>query len=332
MTRQLPHSRARLTASGAVLVLAATALTGCGGGSSSGTDSKGRRLEKPDLTVAGLPLTDGAALHIAQRRGLFRKEGLNVRIQPVQQSIQALPALAKGQVDIVSSANYVTVLQAAEKGTLAPRVLADGATVSPHMMDVLTLPDSGIKDAGDLKGSKVAVNIRNNIQSLTLDSILQRRKAPSPQYQQIPFPQMGVALEKGQVDAAHVSEPFASDLKRKYHARTVVDGGAVPARGLPVSGYVSTSQFAKRNPHTAAAFQRAISAAQSVADRDRGAVERVLPSYAQIKPAQARTIKLPDYPARNSPARLDRLGQLMTRQGLLKHQPDTAQLFGQPAT
>ena len=329
MTRQLPHTAVRLATSVTVLALTTAILAGCGG-DSSGTDSKGGKLEKDTLTVAGLPLTDGAALHIAQQRGLFEKEGLTVRIQPVQQSIQALPALAKGQVDVVSSANYVTILQAREKGTLSPRILADGATLTPHMMDVLTLPGSKIEDAGDLKGKKVSVNILNNIQSLTLDSILADRKAGPPKYRQIPFPQMGVALEKGQVDAVHAAEPFATDLKRKLKARTVVDGGARPAKGLPVSGYVSTAKFTEENPRAAAAFQRAIARAQAMAGKDRGAVEKVLPSYAKIKPAQARTIKLPGYPAATDPARLDRLAGLMERDGLLKKKPDARALLFQP--
>ncbi|MGW8375771.1 ABC transporter substrate-binding protein [Streptomyces sp. ODS28] len=330
MSRQHPHTPSTLAIPGTALALVLT-LTSCGGGSTSATDSTGKKLEKPSLTVAGLPLTDGAPLHIAQERGLFKKEGLDVRIQPVQQSIQALPALAKGQVDVVSSANYVTILQAAEKHTLEPRILADGATVAPHMMDVLALPDSGIKDAKDLKGKKVSVNILNNIQSLTLNSILDEQKAGRPSYRQIPFPQMGVALEKGRVDAVHASEPFATDIKEKLGARTVQDGGAPPAKGLPVSGYVSTAKFAERNPRTAAAFRRAIEKAQAIAAKDRKAVEKVLPSYAKIPPDRARAIALPDYPTATDPARLDKLGELMADQGLLKKQPDTAKLLPRPA-
>ncbi|NLU69383.1 ABC transporter substrate-binding protein [Streptomyces sp. HNM0574] len=312
-------------------VVSALLLTACGG---SGRQENKGGLEKSTVTVAGLPLTDGAALHIAQRRGLFEKEGLKVRIQPVQQSIQALPALAKGQVDVISSANYVTFLQAGEKGTLAPRVLAEGATLSPHMMDVVVPRGSRIKDARDLAGKNVSVNVLNNIQSLTLDHILREgqdgKGAKGPEYRQIPFPQMGVALEKGQVDAAHLAEPFLSEVKRDLGARTVVDGGAAPAEGLPISGYVTTEEFTQRNPRTAAAFQRAVRAAQAIAAKDRGAVEQVLPGYARIKPEEARRITLPGYPRTTSTARLQRLADLMTEQGLLKRKADAASLVHSP--
>ncbi|MEU2774414.1 ABC transporter substrate-binding protein [Streptomyces sp. NPDC007162] len=90
-----------------LLAAAALVLAGCdsGGGSQS---SDGRQ----QLTVPALPLTDSAALYLARDRGLFAKEGLDVHIEPVQQSIPALPALLKGQVDVIASANHVTYLQA----------------------------------------------------------------------------------------------------------------------------------------------------------------------------------------------------------------------------
>src|SRR5881392_1762606 len=116
-------------------------MTACG---ASGSDDSGGGQDS-QVTVAALPLTDSAALYIARDRGLFKKEGLDVRIQPVQQSIQALPALSKGQVDVIASANYVTYLQVYDKGTLDVRILAEGARVAPHMMDVLVPKDSAIK-------------------------------------------------------------------------------------------------------------------------------------------------------------------------------------------
>lgn len=326
MGLQLPYRMNKLVA----WVLAgflAVAVSGCG--SSSTSDGK-TGLEKKTVTVAGLPLADAAGVHIAQQRKLFEKEGLKVRIRPVQQSIQALPALAKGQVDVIAGANYVTLLQAREKGTLQPRVLADGATLSRRMMGVLAMPGSGIKSAEDLKGKKVAVNILNNIQSLTLDTIVTERTGGSRSgihYRQIPFPQMGVALEKRQVDAAHVAEPFLTDIERKSGARLVADGGGGPVAHLPISGYVTTKRFAEKNPRTAAAFQRALFKAQKIAAADRGNVEKVLPGYARIDAKSAKTIGLPGYPSTNSEKRLNRLTSLMKDAGLLRKEADAGAFF-----
>ncbi|MEV0221663.1 ABC transporter substrate-binding protein [Streptomyces sp. NPDC050704] len=313
----------------AAVIALAMAVVACGGDSDdSGSGGEGGNgLERSSITVAALPLADDAPLYLAQSRGLFEKEGLDVRIQPVQQSIQALPALAKGQVDVIASANYVTFLQAHEKGTLDVRVLAEGARVAPHMMDVLVPEDSDIRSVADLKGKKVAVNILNNIQSLTLNAILDERGAGRPEYRQIAFPQMGPALEKGQVDAVHAAEPFNSAIQGELNARVLVDGGSAPVESIPISGYVTTGRYAAENPKTAAAFQRVIAAAAKLATRDQQAVRAELPKYAKVTDDQAESIRLPAYPATTDVDQLSRLTRLMKEQGLLKKAIDPGTLL-----
>src|SRR3954469_20118289 len=220
----LRRLRAGIASPVAVLAALTLLLAACGDDGDSA--STGGGLTK--LRVAALPLTDSAALYLARDRGLFKKEGLDVTIQPVQQSIQALPALAKGQVDVIASANYVTFLQADEKGTLDVRILAEGVRVTPHMMDVLVPKDSAVKSVADLAGKKAAVNILNNIQSLTLNAILDAKGVGRPVYRQIAFPQMGPALERHQVDAVHAVEPFDSAIQGDLKARVLLDGASAP--------------------------------------------------------------------------------------------------------
>ncbi|MDI3407039.1 ABC transporter substrate-binding protein [Streptomyces cavernicola] len=327
MQAQLGSIRGKLTASTAALAGLALLAAGCSGDADGRSGGRAGGLEKTTVTVAALPLVDVAPLHIALQRKLFEKEGLTVRIKPVQQSVQALPALANGQLDIIAGANYVTFLQAREKGTLEPRILAEGATLSPGMMDVVVPKDSPVKSAADLKGRSVAVNILNNIQSLTFDAVLAEDEAGPVKYRQIPFPQMGVALEEKQVDAAHVVEPFLTDVKKKIGARVVAEGGASPVEGLPISGYVSTDTFAEKNPRTAAAFRRAVRTAQALAERDRAAVDAVLPGYARISPERARALTLPGFPDGSDPRRMRKLIDLMVREKLLKEAVDPAELM-----
>ncbi|MFS8197381.1 ABC transporter substrate-binding protein [Streptomyces sp. CWNU-52B] len=323
------RSTGKLIAFAIALVLT---VVSCGGDSDdadsgSGTGGGGKGLEKSSVTVAALPLADNATLYLARDRGLFKKEGLEVRIQPVQQSIQALPALSKGQVDVIASANYVTFLQAHEKGTLDLRILSEGARVAPHMMDVLVAKDSDIRSVADLKGKKVAVNILNNIQSLTLNAILGRQGAGRPEYRQIAFPQMGAALEKGQVDAVHAVEPFDSAIQKQLDARVLVDGGAAPVESIPISGYVTTGDYAAENPKTAAAFQRAIAGAARIATQDQDAVRAELPKYTKVTADEAESLRLPAYPQTSDVSQLRRLTELMKEQGLLKKEIDPGTLL-----
>ncbi|MFJ9036867.1 ABC transporter substrate-binding protein [Streptomyces sp. NPDC102406] len=313
------RTREAAVAAAALMLLVAA----CGDGESQ--DSGGG--QQNHVTVAALPLTDTAALYIARDRGLFEKEGLEVGIRPVQQSLQALPALTKGQVDVIAGANYVTFLQAHEKGTLDVRILAEGVRTAPHMMDVLVPKDSAVKSPADLKGKTVAVNLLNNIQTLTLNAILDERGAGRPTYRQIAFPQMGPALERGQVDAVHAVEPFDSAIRSDLEARIVLDGGASPVEALPISGYVTTARYAKKNPGTAAKFRRAIEAASKIAARNPSAVRTELPKYTKVTAAQATSLGLPAYPSTADPAQFSRLVRLMRDQGLSKKAVDPSTLL-----
>ena len=306
-------------------------LAGCGDSESSSGGANG--LEKDTITVAALPLADNVAVYLAQQEKLFEKEGLKVEIEPVQQSTKAIPALVKGDVHVIAGANYVSFLQANEQGTLDLSVLAEAASMTSHMMDALVMPDSDIKTAKDLEGKKVAVNILNNIQSLTLDAILKANNAdPSKvEYVQVPVPQMATALEQGQVDAIHTVEPFTSATEKNLGAHVAVDGGAEPVTNTPIAGYVSTQKFAKENPKTAAAFQRAMFAAQKIASEDRKKVEDILPTYTKIDAKVASVITLPGYPTSLNTTRMQKVVDLMDSAKLLKEKPDLKAILFQPS-
>jgi NitT/TauT family transport system substrate-binding protein len=310
------------------IVLIASLAAACGGSESSASNG----LEKKTVTVAALPVVDTAGLHVAVQQKFFDAEGLRVQIKPVAQSIQALPALKTGQVDVIAGGNYVTFLQAQAQRALDLCILAAGAAVAPRFMAVRTMPGSSIRQPRDLQGRTVAVNILNNIQSLTLNEILKANNIDpaTVKYRAIPFPQMGAALQKGQVDAVHTAEPFGTDIQRKLDARLVLDGGTGPVAGLPVSGYLTTQRFVSRYPKTAAAFQRAIGKAQQLASSDRTKVDQVLPSYAHIDAKTASALSLPALPASTDPVSMQRLADLMLRNGLLKTAIDAKSLIFVP--
>lgn len=314
-----------------LLVLLVSSVAACGSSSSHSANGKG--LEKSSIKVATLPLADNAAVYVAQRNGLFKAEGLKVQVVPVLQSTAALPALVKGDVDIIGGGNYVSFLQAQQRGTLKLRILAEASTLMPKEMDVLVPGNSSIRQPKDLEGKTVAVNILSNIQSLTLNAILKADNVDTThvKYLQIPFPQMGAALQRGQVDAIHAVEPFVSNIQRTAGARIVVDGGSQPVTGMPVAGYIATQQFTQKYPKTAAAFQRAIQKAQALASSDRKQVEQVLPTYARINAQTASVITLPGYPSSLSAIRLQRLIDLMVSSGLLTTRIDAQSIMFTPS-
>ena len=68
----------RLRRTSIAATVAIAALAGCSGGSSGGS---GGPLEKTNIVVDAFPAIDSAGLFIAEQRGLFKAQGLNVMIK-----------------------------------------------------------------------------------------------------------------------------------------------------------------------------------------------------------------------------------------------------------
>lgn len=79
-----------------VLVCTLVAVAGC----SDDSESPGADLEKTQLTVGTMAVADAAPLEIAVRRGLFKAEGLDVKLKTVSGAAEAMPQLQSGQLDI----------------------------------------------------------------------------------------------------------------------------------------------------------------------------------------------------------------------------------------
>jgi NitT/TauT family transport system substrate-binding protein len=293
----------------------ATVAAACGSGSGSGSATGSR-----DVTVAALPVTDTAGFFIALKEGYFRQQGLNVTDKIVAQSTAALSSMVSGSVDVIDGGNYVSFIEAQNRGAVKLSLLADASACAPHTYSILALPRSGITTPAQLAGKTVAVNLTNNIQTLAANAVLKADgvNPASVKYVAVPFPQMGSALAAGRVDAISVVEPFLTQAKNTLHATEVSDQCAGPTAALPLSGYFATQSWTQKNPATARAFQRAVEKGQALADSDPAMVRQVLPTYSKISPQVAAQIGVDNYPSTVSASREQRIADLMFAGGLLK--------------
>lgn len=111
--------------------------------------------EKPQLTlgVGGKPLLYYLPLTIAERKGFFKEEGLDVSINDFGGGSKSLQALVGGSVDAVAGA-YEHTIRMQAKGQDIAAVIELGRF--PGIV-LVAGKDSGIKSVKDLKGKKVGV-------------------------------------------------------------------------------------------------------------------------------------------------------------------------------
>jgi len=320
-------SRRRPFAGLAALVGLGLLAAGCSGGGSAAPTG----LEKTNLTVAAVPATDSAGLYIAQERGLFAAEGLRVTILPATSGATAIGGQLKGTLD-VTVGNYVSYIR---QNAYHPkedqfRALAAGSIMQAGNQEIMVPSNSKITTVSKLAGQKIAVNVKENIGTLLVSSVLADNavQVPTPgDFVAIPFPEMTNALASGTVAAAWMPQPFVTEAEEKIGAVPLADSNQGHSENMPISGYMVTASWLKANPNTAAAFRKAIVKAQAIAAIDPAAVEQGMHRFASTPLSAAAIADVPEFPTQQNAQLLQRLSNLMLNFGMLPQNYDVSQMI-----
>jgi NitT/TauT family transport system substrate-binding protein len=301
-----PYFRASMVLAAVLTVLLSA---GCGTGSGTGGSSG---LEKPDLTVAAVPAFDSAGLYIAQQRGLFAAQGLHVTIVPAISSATVIAGQLAGKYDVTLGAYPSYILADALRGKRF-RVLAAASNMGQSTQEVMVPPGSTIQNMGQLKGKRIGVNALNNLGTLLVSSLLSDYgvQATSVHFVVIPFPEMAAAMKAHKVDAAWLPEPFITGAEESLGATELADANQGATQGLPVSGFMVTQDWENKYPKTAAAFRRAVVAAQALANTSLSAVQQGMVAYGHVNTQTAQISAAPGFPLQINALLLQRVADLM---------------------
>ena len=312
----------------AILGLAIVSLAaGCAGPGTAGPASGGGP-ERTHITVGTLPIIDVAPIHLAIEEGYFADEGLQVTVEVTQGGAAAIPALVAGDLDIAYGA-WPSFLIANAEG-LELRAVADGTRARPGFTELLAMPDSGLEgDPAGMAGTRIAVNTLGNIGEVAVRAALVRAglSADSAELVEIPFPDMTVALDRGDVQVIWASEPVATLARDTLGAVLVTDSYVDELEGFPVAGYQATADFVESNPRTVAAFVRALALAVERIARDETIVAELAPSFTNLEPALAERVAMPEFRAELEVADLERVQDQLLEHGLLREPMDVETLI-----
>jgi NitT/TauT family transport system substrate-binding protein len=331
------RKRGRTAACAAALTAVAALAAGCSSLASSSPSGGGTSLEnslptnfgppeKTTLNVGVVPAMDSAGFFVALHDGLFTREGLQIKYSPAVSSETAVAQQLQGKLDI-SGGNYVSYINEVAIDHQPIEVVAEGSIMQQGSQVILTMPKSKIKTLAQLKGQLLGVNAPGNINYLLDVSVLQENDVTPSSVKfptkQIAFPQMGAMLASGQVAAAGMPEPFASQAEQQYGAVVLADLNQGATTDFPIQGYVVTKQWAAQNPDTLKRFLAALEVGQEIADTDRSAVEQSFealngPVNGQVSPGIAAVMALNTYPIGIDATRIQRVADVMYQFGLLK--------------
>ena len=200
---------------------------------------------------------------IAQSRGYFRDEDLDVRFINFDSAAKMIAPLASGDLDLAAGGPSAGLYNAIARH-LGFRIVADKTSTpqgrpSQTLLVRRALIESGrVKTLADLKGLKVASAAPGSSAMGTLNRIYKLTGLAASDIERVylGFPQQIVALQNGAVDVAFPTEPFASEAVRQGFA-TAFMGDDEIYPGHQISVLIYADRFRQQRRDVALRFMRA---------------------------------------------------------------------------
>jgi len=245
--------------------------------------------DKTNITVDIYLTIDFAGLYIAQMDGLFRKQGLNVRVIFAPASQLAVTSVINGTPDI-SGSDYVTYIDNELNDNARLRIFAEASSLQQHALGLLAAPHSQITTLAGLEGHTIGVTSSDDIDTPLVRALLAENDISANSVNvKFGFQLLNIAqqLNEGQASAAAVPEPFAGEGEQQYGLQELAD------------------------------VDQALEQGQEIADTDRTAFEAAVEKYLGIKPETAAVLNVPSYPLSVTPTQLQRVVDTMVQFGML---------------
>jgi NitT/TauT family transport system substrate-binding protein len=229
--------------------------------------ARAQALEKPRTTIAvgGKNLLYYLPLTVAEQRGYFKAEGLEVTIVDFAGGARALQAVVGGSADVVSGAFEHTVNMQHKGQRMRAFVLQGRAPQIVLGINPKTMPN--FKTVADLKGRKVGVTAPGSSTNVMVNFILAKAglKPSDVSIVGVGAAQGAVAaMRAGQIDAISNLDPVitllqrSGDLKIVSDTRVVAEAERVFGGPMPAGCLYAPQAFIDKNPATTQALANAI--------------------------------------------------------------------------
>ena len=229
--------------------------------------ARSQTLEKPKTTIAvgGKNLLYYLPLTIAEQRGYFKAEGLDVTVVDFAGGARALQAVVGGSADVVSGAFEHTVNMHAKGQPMRAFVLQGRAPQIVLGVNAKTF--TTYKTAADLKGKKIGVTAPGSSTNVMVNFILAKAglKPSDVSIIGVGAGQGAVAaMRAGQIDAMSNLDPVitllqrSGDLKIISDTRIVAEAEKVFGGPMPAGCLYAPQAFIDKHPATVQALANAM--------------------------------------------------------------------------
>jgi NitT/TauT family transport system substrate-binding protein len=308
------------------------AVASCGGdsGESAAPTQSGGEAEPVTLKVGVIPITDVAPLYLGVKQGFFEAEQLTIEPQLAEGGAAIIPSVMSGDYQIGFSNTTSLIIAASKK--LPVQIVSQGVlggTSQEDAWDSVVVPEgSEVNAPADLEGKTVAVNTLNNIGPVTINNAMEKAGADYTKikYVEVPFPDMGAALEAGRVDAAFTVEPAYSGAVAAG-GRPLFSSYVETAPNLTVATYFASKQYIAEHGEVVQRFKRAMEKSLEYAAQNEAEVRAVVGEYTQIPAEVTDKMHLPTWRADLNEPTIQTVSDLALKYGFIEEAPSLDELI-----
>ena len=203
-----------------------------------------------------------SAYYVAQQEGLFKKHGLDVRINTGPSGSAMVSFLINGQIESAFGSEIAGVAN----HNLDPNVVV--VAQATRLVRWIAIVGRNIDTLDQLKGKKLGVARGSGGEVFWL-ALVDKLKLNAADYTvvNVEAPEMVAALERGNIDAYAVWEPWVMrGLRAVKNTKVLRDQEGILEQGVYI--YMNLG-WIKKNPEQAEGFMRALVEATDLINRDR---------------------------------------------------------------
>ena len=213
------------------------------------------------VVVASVPGIAAAGTYIADEKGYFKAEGIDVTIASLASAADAMASLATNQFNVVEGGYSAGYWNALAKDFPIITAFERGSRPTNHEIVVPPAMADKIKTLKDLKGHTLAVNAPGSLTIYEAGKMLESAglTIKDVDIKYMPFPQMLVAFKNGAVDSALEIPPLVNIGKEQGLMKSIgkIDETLKPYPVASIAYQINTD-WAKKNQAVARKFFLAI--------------------------------------------------------------------------
>jgi NitT/TauT family transport system substrate-binding protein len=284
----------------------------------------------PTVRMGTMPLDALGEPFYGADAGTWQANGINPDITYFANGSNIVTAVLAGNID-VGIANPMSLAIAIARDiplqALAPEDLVTKTYGNPNLV---VAKESPMKTGRELAGGTIGVS---EIGSFNYYSVLawlgSFGVAPkSVKFVELPFSEVGVALQLGRIQASFLSEPFLSRFVAAGQIRLFGDTYLAIAPELSVAIWFTTRAWAKNNPDTAKKLINGVYATARYCNTHLAETGATLIKVAKLDPATFGSVKRSYFAAQPDKKYLDPILQLASKYGAVKRPVSYEEFMG----